>query len=589
MKKHILILTFLIASFAGAFSVTNEYAGMKVIFTTPRGEMKIYNSLANNRWTIELTDLPPASFLTGESQVQLLIKKKFNDPNTVMIESITADSAVDSIIVKFPPGNNRASFVRNIYVNGLLRKLSISGGDLGDFAGPDGIVYVKGDISTLKVEGKKYNVKNSKETQFWGGNIWADIIVTGGVKKLQTKGGNIHYDNDGGAFGKLSFGGYVNLLAADGVTVKTDRSNSASKKIFGGGINSEINGRDYQIKQIRAKGGTISSSVIKCRQIKKLYVSGQKTGKPQPDLPDGEQGIVNSYIRTTAVTNYNLCNINKVLVKNAKVKNSLFAVKGHAKNITISGEVSANKGIVENSLFRAGFDGSLNQNNPPVIFAENTDTSVVAGSVLILPFVVSSNDVGEKLTVYIRQRGGALDAVISNYNGEVFSGTNRWIIDSAPATGVFVWTAAQLAAGENSNIIVRVRDDSVPNQYADLYFKINVSTNGTVAVSKKGAEKIPSMSPEKYNEEIIGYYEGNINKISIAGAASYSAFAAGVQDYTPLDWETANYIGYIKSLKIQGAAISNVFISRKKISINKRDEFDFNANSVWVSGTKESN
>ncbi|RLD11683.1 MAG: hypothetical protein DRI44_03100, partial [Chlamydiae bacterium] len=296
MKKISLLLLVTFSSFVAAVSITNEFAGMKIIYSGVRGEMTISTSVANNRWKIALTDLPDPSIVTGNSQSQLLIKKKFNDPNTVMIESITADGPMQSIKINFPPGNKRSCFVRNIFVNGFVNNIKIKGGDLGDFAGPDGIVYIKGDVGTLEVKGKKYNVKHSKTTEFWGGNIWADVIVTGGVKRLTAKGGNIHYDNNGGSLGKLSFGGYVNLLAADGVTIKTDRSDKTSKIIFGGGINSEIDGHDYQIKQIRVKGGTISSSNIKCRQIKKLSVIGQKFDKPQPIIPAGHQGIIDTYI-----------------------------------------------------------------------------------------------------------------------------------------------------------------------------------------------------------------------------------------------------------------------------------------------------
>ncbi len=594
MKKISICLVALLAGFAGAKSITNDYAGMKVIYSGVRGEMNIYNSLADNRWTIELTDLPDPSIVTGESRSELLIKKKFNDPNTVMIESITADGPMKSIIVKFPPGNRKSCFVRNIFVKGFVNDIKIIGGDLGDFEGPDGVVNIKGDVGTLKVEGKKYNVKNSKETQLWGGNIWADIVVTGGVKKLQAKGGNIHYDNNGGSFGKLYFGGFVNLIAADGITVKTNRADKYSKVIFGGGINSEIDGLDYQIKQIRAKGGTISSCDIKCRQIKKIFVTGQKTDKPQPFIPDGDQGILDTYVRTTAFTNSNLCCIDKILVKHGQIKNNLFAVKGHAKNITVNGEVSINKGNVDKTIIRSGFDGSLNYNNNPSISPENINVSIVAGASIVIPFVVNSDDVSETLTVSIRQRGVALGAIISNYIGQTFSGTNRWIVNNYPATGMFVWASSSFAQGINSNIIVRVRDNSVPNLYTNLMLRITVLSDN-MSSDFYIDEEVPISSvekeivPENDFAEIIGYYEGNINKISIVGKSSHSGFIAGTQEYTSNDWQNANYIGVLKNLKIKGVAISNFFTSRKKININKRDEFNFNENSVWISGTKDMN
>jgi hypothetical protein len=781
MEKILISLLLLFTGIASAVSITNEFAGMKIIYSGVRGKMTISTSLANNRWKIALTDLPDPSIVTGNSQSELLIKKKFSDPNTVIIESITADGPMQSIKVNFPPGNKRSCFVRNIFVNGFVNNIKITGGDLGDFAGPDGIVYIKGDVGTLEVKGKKYNVKHSKESQLWGGNIWADIIVTGGVKKLQAKGGNIHYDNNGGSFGKLSFGGFVNLIAADGITVKTNRSDKMSKAVFGGGINSEIDGHEYQIKEIRAKGGTISSSDIKCRQIKKLSVIGQKTGKPQPFIPEGNQGIVDTYVRTTAITNYNLCNINKILVKHGIIKNSLFAIKGHAKNITLNGEVSAQKSNVENVILRAGFDGSLNYNTAPAITPQTFITSIVAGTTVELPFIVTSDDLNEKLTVYIRQRDTALDAVISNYNGQTFSGTNRWIINSQSETGMFVWTGLAGSVGINSNIIVRVRDNSVPNLYSDLRFTVSVFTNNmppnisinpddsprlysledindlswtvtvfdvdfydeltlsysgldietnqidkrlyyakainptigwhsnvtftvtdseglqasesidvivlnnnppivnsslptepficgisnsldfqiiaqvsspdsltfirpdnlpseavyssityentalasnnfvwtpgmsnagtsewTFSVYNGGSELsmgkvsvmiiitngtglISSSVPQSQSAETTGYFEGNINKISIAGKSSYSWFVSGTQDYTPGDWQNANYIGKISNLKIKGLAVSNTFVSRKRIAINKRDEFDFNNNDVWISGTKDTN
>jgi len=778
MKTVLISLFILFTGMACAISITNEFAGMKIIYSGGRGEMKINTSLANNRWKIALTDLPRPP-VNGVTTSKLMIKKKFNDPNTVIIESITADGPLQSITVNFPPGNHRACCVRNIAVNGFVNTIKITGGDLGDIDGPDGIVYIKGDVGAFKVKGKKYNVKHSKITQWWGGNIWADVIVTGGVAQLQAKGGNIHYDINGGSFGNLSFKGDVNLLAADGVTVKTDRADEFSKVIFGGGINSIINGHDYQIKQIRAKGGTISSSDITCRQIKKLTVIGQKTGKPQPFIPTGNQGIIDTYVRTTAEEDYKSCSLSKILVKNGLLQNSLFAVKGNAKNITLNGEVSTQKGNVENTVVRAGFDGSLNYNNSPSINPDNLRTSIFAGTKIVVPFVVQTDDSSEKLTVSIRQRGAALDAVISNYNGQTFSGTNRWNIDRPTETGMFVWTSSSLAAGVNSNIIVSVRDNSVPNLRADLYLTFGIFTNNmppeislipddstrvynledlndlswTVTVfdvnyqdelslsysgldietnqldkwnyyarainptvgwhsnvtftvtDSEGLQASESVNvivlsnshpivttslsnnttvcavsnsfdfnviaqvsnPDKltfirpaslpgdaeytnaffnnvviasnhfqwtpaadnagtstwtfsvYNSDIplsagevsvtvivtngteaisaaqnsdadtIGYFEGNINQISIAGNASYSDFISGAQDYTPGDWQNANYIGVLKNIKITGTAISNIFVSRKNIKINKRDEFDFNNNDVWISGTKDTN
>ena len=393
----------------------------------------------------------------------------------------------------------------------------------------------------------------------------------------------------------------MNLISADGVTVKTDRADKYSKVIFGGGINSEIDGRDYQIKQIRAKGGTISSCDIKCRQIKKLTVTGQKAGKAQPFIPEGNQGIIDTYVRTTAETNSNLCSIDKILVKNGQIKNSLFAVKGHAKSITLNGEVSSEKGNVENTVVRAGFDGSLNYNNPPDITPQKLITSIFANTTVVIPFIVKSDDLSEKLTVSIRQRGAALDAVISNYNGQTFSGTNRWIVGGESSTGMFVWTSSSFVPGINSNIIVRVRDNSVPNLYADMMLTIIVLTNNIFLnhdIFALSSEKIPvaittanginSISaPQNSYINIIGYYEGNINKISVPGNSSYSDFIAGAQDYTPGDWQNANYIGVIKNITIKGTAISNIFVSRKNISISKRDDFDFDENDVWVSGTKD--
>ncbi|MCK5853085.1 hypothetical protein KAH27_08670, partial [bacterium] len=74
-----------------------------------------------------------------------------------------------------------------------------------------------------------------------------------------------------------------------------------------------------------------------------------------------------------------------------------------------------------------------------------------------------------------------------------------------------------------------------------------------------------------------------------AGNSSYSDFIAGAEDNPPGDWQDANYIGVIKNIKIKGTAVSNIFVSRKKININKRDDFDFDENDVWISGTKDVN
>ena len=216
-------------------------------------------------------------------------------------------------------------------------------------------------------------------------------------------------------------------------------------------------------------------------------------------------------------------------------------------------------------------------------------TSICAGSEIIFPFSVSTINSNEVLDVYIRNRGAALNSFISNYNGKTFFGTNRWTITDESASGMFVWVTSDAFIGNNSNIIVRVRDNSIPNLYADLNFKINVIESNTFLYPENNIIQNPLSKNDalKYDDPVIGYYDGNINKIAVTGKSLSSIFAAGVQEQASNDWQTANYLGKMKNINIKGAAVSNIFVSRSKINIAKRKYFDFINNSVWVGGVRK--
>jgi len=447
----------------------------------------------NNTWDIQILGL--ASSTTTAHNLTISPTEKY--ASDVFINNITADGSLSAIKVKLPPGTQFANYVRNIFVNGNVNKITLTGADLGAGDGQDGLVKIKGSVKSIIVKGKKYRPFKGADYQWWGGNIWADINVSNSFNKILTKGGHIYYDSDGGILGNISAREDAKQILSKGAIVKIKKDDPASKVMFGGGISANVNVGDNKINTIKSKGGIISNGKISCRQLNQLKIIGQKILDTRPIMPPEKQGIhkVCAEIGNGSAESYKKCALKQLIVKNGSIRDSLFSAKGNIKTLKTIGETNNGMGLISNVTARAGYEGSLSKNQKPSITPSTCVTSLHTGVELIIPFIVDSSDSNELLTTRIKYRGPALDSVISNYNGETFFGTNRWKCSSYPQTGMFVWTSVDDDQGIYSNITVRVRDDSAPNLYDELSIVVSLfASNVAPTISV-----VPSDSPRIFN------------------------------------------------------------------------------------------
>jgi len=472
-----------------ACAVINLYAAKTVRYIDA---LKVtYNGLGNMTagasdsgnytYKIEITGLSSVTNTKNKITDSLVIKPTSKSANSIFIDKIFADGALNKIKVTFPPGKDGlASCVRNIEVDGYVNNITIVGGDLGAPDAHDGEVKIAGSVKQILVKGKKHKIKNTKNAEWWGGNIWADISANEGVAKIIAKGGNIFYFPGAVDNGTIDVNGEMKLLASDGVIVKTSET---VKVMFGGAIKADIFNSKNEIKQIRAKGGRIIDGGIYCRQIRKIFVKGQKAADPRPPYSPLQQGLSKVYFQTTDPDyNYKDCSLKNITIKNGSIFDSLFSVKGDINSVKVSLENSGAGNAITNVIIRAGTDMDLSENDPPTIYPNFFATGVVTETKVVVPFTIDSAQAGETLAVHIHNRGPALDAVISNYYGQTFNADEAWKITTYPESGMFVWITKDYQEDCYSNIIIRVSDDGTPNKYDEMLIYACV-TSSNVAPS----------------------------------------------------------------------------------------------------------
>jgi len=585
-----LVLAFL-SQAVNAVVITRDLAGMVVTYTGWKGNMTVTPSVANNTWNITLTDVP--KFFGDNSDVTLTIRaknKKIKD--NVFIDTIRSDGALNLLKAQFSAGNKFAGCIRNIFVDGKIESLIIDGGDLGAPDGQDGHVRVNGYINNLSVKGRKFNVPKTDRTEFWGGNIWADLIVTGGIESVMLKGGSLHGYGANGTYGTVRAHGTHNMrrLIVDGVLVKTNRSDSASKHMFGGSISSYINTGRNEIRMMRVKGGSIYGSTIFCRQIVNLKILGQGLEKSRGFFSRSEQGIIASRIATASPTNIIYCKLNSISIKNGSVRDSHITAMGRVSKFLINGDVSPEMGNVSNLALRSGYVGPFSELTPPTLHLSTSSTSVTVGSTIVIPFIATNSIPGLPLTVRIHNRGPALYSMISNYAGQVYAGTNYWMPVDAVISGMFVWACNQCPAGTYTNIMLRVLDRTVPRLYSQAGLGIQVSGTRFAAEPVPGNASpagLPVQAVTSWTYPIpTSSFAEDLRTINVIGSVRDSYFLPGIKENVSEGWEGASYLGKINNLKIKGTRYNNIFCSQKKFNIWDDDAFDFVTNTVWVNGVR---
>ena len=683
---------------AAVFGNTLNFEGITASYNG-KGTMTLGERIADYTYTLNISNAA-----TETATGSLTITPRFRDARTqVAIDSINCDGNLTTVRATFAPGRTAPSFIRNIRVKGSLGQLTVEGGDLGAPDGQDGKIVVGGSIGSITINAKKfsYQIPGSPATftEWWGGNLWADIWVGSNIQKIVSKGGDLYYDPNGGILGTITLGGNFDKLSVQGTIIKTNSKDATSEIYRGGNINANILGSPLSvIKAINCQGGAITDGRIQCLQLVKLTTTGQKPTDPFY-IPLSSQGVFKTYVVAADVGGDGAkSDLQTLTVKNGSIRDSLFAIKGSVNGVTVSGTGTATNQtcLISNVIMRAGFFGDLSESNlTPSIYPNWLSTNVYAGAHVIIPFAITGQT-NEELTVRLHYRDRALAAVISNDYGQYFVGTNRWHTTETAATGYFVWLTYTNNVGMSSNITIRVRDNGTPNKYADFTIAIGVVTNvnpvvllidppdnprtnavglstvvwslnvqdplsqGPIAYQASGMStfelgitvtNLSSQSAYAYTTKILlpgiytdivftanngvfsdrkvitlvltgvlakasepagewtpplepmspaasagdttkspekweGSFDGDIGKVSTVGNMYNSMFIASASDNPPNAWSNAYFFSQLKSLKIQGVASNNTFISVKKVAISKPAAFDYTNNFLWVNGLR---
>jgi len=484
MKKYFLFLLLVcfVTSTRAANQQVVEFDVLKAIYKG-EGNIEIVND--SGMYDIKITGMGSSSNINSLTILPQAGRKKA--PNFTHINLIYGDGSFKKIQVKFPPGKGeRSSYIRNIAVSGSVDKLSIEGGDLGATDLHDGKVDIDGNVKSIIIKGKKY--KNSSNVlEWWGGDIWANIEINGFLQKLLVKGGNINLDEQGGVIGKIISHGVIKQLVVKGFSLKNENN---IKELHGGGVCVEIDTNERELQKLLVKGGVLIGGKIKCQQLKNLKIIGQDPLNPASiPISFTKSGIFNSQILT-----FNSGTLPSDLihttVKNGTIRDNIFTAYGDVKTVKVTGKTGASAGNISNTVVRAGLNGDLSHNNPPEISPETALTDIPTDGKIVVPFSVISDDTNEILTVYVDNYETIFDAVISNYNGEIFSATNRWQ-GTSPMYGMLVCEST----GAIDGVVVRALDNGTPFKYFDMTVNIGgVTTNAAPSISLT-----PSDNPREIN------------------------------------------------------------------------------------------
>ena len=161
------------------------------------------------------------------------------------------------------------------------------------------------------------------------------------------------------------------------------------------------------------------------------------------------------------------------------------------------------------------------------------------------------------------------------------------VISNAPPD-VYAFTALSKLAGTYTGIVFSANNGF----FTDTKVITLVLTGSIVAACS--ADAIPSPPPSSRaataapDASTEDTFVGDIGKIATVGNAYGCLFASAVSSPSHV-WTNVLPFSSIKSLKIAGVALSNTFVTRKKINISNADMFDFIGNFIWVGGNLATN
>ena len=240
---------------------TVQFGNMKATYFG-NGTLEAVPVMGTDVWDIRITD---AGVWYLDGTLTIAPQQKYaKTPANVKIREIYCDGILKSLNATFPPGLDHAGFVQNITIIGNIRYLTITGGDLGSPLGAGGKMRIKGRITNLNVSGKVFQNTEKQRTEYWGGNVWADLIVKDQLQYTTIKGGNLYYDpTTGGTHGLIESSDNMRTFTVASQIVKDKYTKEA--KCYGGVVNCDIVSLLDGLKDMQIKGGAFFGGMIRSK------------------------------------------------------------------------------------------------------------------------------------------------------------------------------------------------------------------------------------------------------------------------------------------------------------------------------------
>ncbi|MBQ7556398.1 hypothetical protein IJS98_08140 [bacterium] len=564
---------------------TVQFGNMKATYNG-NGTLEVIPVMGGDVWDIRVTDAG-VWYLDGTLSVAPQ-GKYAKTPQNVKIREIYCDGILKSLNVTFPPGLDHAGFVQNITIIGNIRNLTIVGGDLGSNQGAGGMMRIKGRITNLNVSGKVFQNTEKQRTEYWGGNVWADLIVKDQLQYTSIKGGNLYFDpKTGGMHGLIQSSDNMRTFTVASQVVKDKYTKTPV--CYGGVVNADIVSVLDGLKDMQIKGGAFYGGMIRSKFLKTFSVTGFKTASDYP-IDRNLCGIRNAYF---AVRDYNKTTLNytnffvrTISVKDADIVDSIMTCQGNLSEIKVSSNKSLPYGVITNCVARAGYSGQILDYNMPEVYLDRT-AEVSTNAVLEIPFAVSNLVAEAEYELYLPNKDRAWSASLTDGEEEYAGFSKISLTGTESFSGKIKWAPAEerLYFGNESaipvtNLTLRVLRKGSPELFLDIKPRITVLANSDGSMELH----YPTVFSYEGIVETVKNEKGQINSLSCSEAYD-SLFAGGMIISDLSDPTHATYLGNVNTAKFKLKASGNTILSKAKTAVSPKT-FDFTQNDVYTNGQR---
>ena len=564
---------------------TIQFGNMKATYRG-NGTLSAVPVMGTDIWDIRVTD---AGVWYLDGQLTISPQQKFaKTPCDVKIREVFVDGVIKNLKISFPPGLTHAGFVQNIVINGNTRYLTIVGGDLGSPLGAGGALRVSGRLTNLNISGKVFQNTLSNKTEYWGGNVWADLLVDDQLQYTSIKGGNLYFMPEvGGRHGLIKTKDNMRTFIVSSQIVKDKATKEAT--CYGGVVNCDIISLLNGLKDMQIKGGCFYGGIVRSKFMRIFNVTGFKAASAYPISPE-LSGIYNAYFEirdyNTTTLNYTNFFVRGISVKDGNIANSCFTCQGNLKEFKAASK-NPNLGNIYNSEVRAGHCGALIDYAMPTITMNRT-AFVSTNALLEIPIAISNLNASVSYLLYLPHRDRAWSSRLESEAGNAEGLGAITITGTETFNAVFKWdpAAEEFYFGNQSslrltNLCLRLMRQSIAPELC-----IDINPNITVNADSAGTHTLHY--PTEYSYIPIKDYtkieKGNLNALSCNTALS-SVFMGGTIISDLKNPEHASYLGNLVSAKFKYGATDNLLLSREKTQVSPKT-FDFSQNEVWTNGQR---